>query len=563
MKRLLAILLSILMVVCAFAGCTKEEVAYDFIYPFSANVNSYDPQVASTGDEFLIIENCFEGLIRVNDDGKVVKGVADKWEVSQDGLKYTFHIKRGTKWDINTDKYESGEKKGKFKDKRLEMLKREFNPDITAKDFVFALQRASLPITNCPTFSLISNIKGATEIHSGKAEASTLGVKAIDDYTLQITLKTRDDNFMSVLASAVAMPCNEEFFNATKGRYGLESKYTLYNGQFYVSQILETSYLLKKNKQYTGPHPTKAKELTLKIIKADEDKKDIIPRLESGYYDAAFISGSDSDVIKKDSGVNYTSYKDTTWAFVLNTNDEVLQSKLMRKAFCEGFTRPESYEKEYLSPATNLTPASCLINSNLATKAMKETITKQNQEQSVKDWQKALTIVDTTNVEINILTPERMQNTVKEIIQGIQSGIGTSLKNKDGDIINLTLKVEVSEDNKIKSAIARGDYDIAFLPFKAESSSAIDFVNKVIENNGAGINQDKVIKHITNAQNETNLNSVAKNLEMAENEIIKSYSICPMVYESSYYALAKGVNNVQFHPGTGRVSFVNATRNQK
>lgn len=563
MKKLLSIFLTIALIICVFSGCSSKEVAYDFIYPFSADVDSYDPQVAATTDEFMIIENCFEGLVRVNDDGEVIKGVAESWDISADGLTYTFHLQKGLKWDINTDKYQSGEKKGQFKDKRLQLVMgKEFNPDITAHDFVFALQRACDPITNCPMFSSIASIVGATEIHSGKAKTSTLGVTATDDYTLVIKLKAKDEAFMSTLASAVAMPCNEEFFNATKGRYGLEGKYTLYNGQFYVSQILESSYLLKKNKDYKGPNQTLAKELTLKIIDTDQQKKEIVSRLESGYYDAAFISGSDSENVKKNSGVTYTPYQDTTWAFVLNTNDDALQSKLLRKALCEGFSRPKTYDKDYLSPATNLTPSSCQINSNNAVKAMGETITKQDIEASIKDWKKAISILNTTNIEINILAPENMQNTVKELIQGIQSGIGTALRTADGDVVDLTLKVTSMEEKDIRKAVSKGEYDIAFLPFKAESISAIDFVNQVANKRISSFDDEKAISYIEKAQGATTLTDASKNLKKAEKEILKNYSVCPMIYESSYYALAKGVNNVQFHAGTGRVSFVNATRDE-
>ena len=116
MKKILSILISLLLVISLFSGCKNKQGSIDFIYPFGANVNSYDPQVASTADEFLIIENTFEGLIRINDDGTIVPGMAEKWEISDDGLTYTFHIRKGMKWNINTDKYEKGENKGKFID---------------------------------------------------------------------------------------------------------------------------------------------------------------------------------------------------------------------------------------------------------------------------------------------------------------------------------------------------------------------------------------------------------------------------------------------------------------
>lgn len=560
MKKILSIVLSLILIVSVFVGCGKKDQVIDFIYPFSANVNSYDPQVASTNDEFLIIENTFEGLIRVNDNGEVVSGMADSWNISDDGLTYTFHIREGMKWDINTDKYKTGDKAGEFKDSRLRMLGREFNPDITAKDFVFALQRAVDPITDCPSFASISCIKNANLIHSGKLGVNQLGVVANDDHNLTITLEHKDSTFMQTLASAVAMPCNEEFFYETDGRYGLDVKYTLFNGQFYVSQILETSYLLKNNPQYTGPAPTKAKELTLKIVDNESNEEDLLERIESGYYDAAFISGKDSEAIKNTQGITYAPYQDTTWAFILNENDEVLQSKTMRKAFCEGFSRPDVFDEEYLESATNLIPSSCLINGNNAVKAIGATVTQQNQNASIKDWKKAIDLLDTTNVELTILTPEAMEGAVKRLLQGIQAGLGSSLTNLEGEAINLSLKVEVLNEKEIKNAIITNEYDIAFLPLKATGNSAISFINSVADNRYVNINTKAVEKIVAKAQNQNDLNKIALQLQNAEKVILKDYTLCPIVYETSYYVSAKGVENIQFHTGTGRVSFVNATR---
>ena len=76
--------------------------------------------------------------------------------------------------------------------------------------------------------------------------------------------------------------------------------------------------------------------MILKQYHTDNSKADILERLESGYYDAAFINGSDSKKIKDSSGVSYTPYIDTTWAFVFNCNNEYFQYDELRNAFCKG-----------------------------------------------------------------------------------------------------------------------------------------------------------------------------------------------------------------------------------
>ncbi|MBR2100725.1 MAG: peptide ABC transporter substrate-binding protein [Eubacterium sp.] len=557
-KKALLMVLCICFAASVFSSCSKSEKLIDFIYPFSGEVNSYDPQVARTSDEYLIIENTFEGLVRIDDDGSVRPGCAENWSVSTDGLTYTFNIQKGLKWDIRTDKYTEGEHKGEFRDSRLQMLGYEFNPDITADDFVFALRRAVKPETNCPLFSSVSSIVNAVEINSGKKNPTELGVRAVDTYTLEIKLRSPDEAFMQSLTGAAAMPCNEEFFNATKGRYGLSTKYTLFNGQFYVNQILESSYLLKQNKDYKGPSPTKAGELTLKIPDEDESKK-TAERLTSGYYDAAYLTSAQCAEIKEGDKITLTPYNDTTLAFVFNTSNEVFQSKTMRQAFCLGFSRDNTGDKSYLSPAKNLVPSSLKIDANNASQAMGQTVKNQNIQNSNTLFKKGIEIVDTDDLTVTVLTTPQYEETAKFLLQGIQSGIGAQTKNKSGEPISFTLKVKALEEEELKTAMVKGEYDIALMSFRATNDSAISFLQNNFANR-SGFDTKKFEAALLNAQKADNLTKKAEYIAQAERIIIESYSICPMLWETSSFAQAKGVSGVQFHAGTGRVSFVNETR---
>ncbi len=557
-KQFFSLFLSAVMIFTVFAGCSRNEKLIDFIYPFSANVNSYDPQVASTADEFLIIENTFEGLVRTLDDGTVVKGCAESWDISKDGLTYTFHIKRGLKWNIDHDKYTEGENKGKFKDERLRLLGRDFDPDITANDFVFALRRAVSPETNSPLFASVSAIKNAVKIHNGKLSADKLGVAAKDAYTLTVSLSSPDGDFLQTLSSSVAMPCNAEFFNATGGRYGLETKYTLFNGQFYLSQILESSYLLKRNKFYNGPSPANAGELTLKI---PDESSNTVELLQKGYYDAAFITGHESSKLTKAKGISYIPYEDTTWAFLFNTANEVFQSKTMRKAFCTGLSE-YSGSKKYLNAAKTLTPRSCTIGGAPSAEKTGSTVLTPNTEESIRLWEKGLKVINETDITITIITPKTMQDEVRALLQGIQSGIGTVVKNSEGEPMTFTVKVEPLEDAELKTRVLTRNYDLAFYPFVSTSDSAEAFLDTFTENSYTGFNTDKLEKALTSSVKATDKATEAAFIKQAENEIIGTYSIYPAIYETSYYAAANGVDNIQFHAGTGRVSFVNATRKE-
>ncbi len=562
-KKLLSVILTAVLIVSVFSGCSKGNKKLDFIFPFSEDINSYDPQIASTSDEYLLIENIFEGLIRIDDDGTVKNGCAESYEISGNGLKYTFKIKKGLKWDITTDKYKTGNRKGEYKDRRLRFLGYDFNPEITANDFVFALQRACLPETNSPMFPSVSAIKNAVAVNSGKMNVSALGVSAPDDYTLVIELSAKDDTFLETLTTSVAMPCNKEFFEATKGRYGLDIKYTLFNGQFYLDQILQESYLLKKNEEYKGPSPAKADELTLKIINPEDEKdskKSTVARLKSGYYDAALITGSEYEALGNESNISFTPYGDTTWVMLFNPNNEVLQSKNMRKAFCFGLSQIDKADKEYLSGATTFVPKSCKLGSKSVSEAIGSTVSGQKTEKSIELWKEGLEVLGTTNIDITIIATKDIENGLKAALQGIQSGISSINKNSKGDTIDYSIKVETLELSELETRLAKKDYDIALYPYKAVSTSPITYLKEFSKKNRTGFNSTKFDAELLAAENAKSTDEALGHIKQAEKELLSSYTLYPLISETSYYAAAENVSGVQFHAGSGRISFVSANR---
>lgn len=547
MKKIMSVLLCVVMISACFYGCSGGDKSIDFIYPFSGEINSFDPQVASTSDEFLIIENCYEGLVRILDDGTIQPGVAESWSISDDGRTYTFNLKKGVKWNVQSDDPENLTKAQK-------LMGADFNPNVTANDFVFALQRAVNKETECPLYSSVANIVNAPKIHSGSMSASQLGVKAVDNYTLQISLSSADEGFMSTLSTAVAMPCNEEYFYATKGRYGLGLDYTIFNGQFYVSNILESSYILKNNDLYTGSYPSAVTDITLNITDSTDD---IAKNLKSGYYDAAYITGKEYEELNSDD-ITATPYTNKVWALVLNKNKQIFSNSDLRKALCLSVSSPNIEDHEYLESATCFTPASCTISGKSATEALGKTVISQNIDEAKELWKEGLEDTGYTVADITLVVTEDMEDTAKQLVQGIQSGIGSVSSYGDGEAISFSLKIKALSQEDYNTAVSEGDYDLLLYQFTAGSQNCVSFLQSVINSNIAGELKaaEKAVEKAQSAK-ASDLASACANVEKA---IMKDYSIMPIMFEASYYAQAKGVSGVNFHAGSGRVSFVYATR---
>lgn len=547
LKKITALLTCIILTVTLFSGCSNKSDKLDFIYPFDGNITSFDPQIAATSDEFLITENCFEGLVRILDDGTVQAGVAEKWTISEDKRTYTFNLRKGAKWNVQSEDKENPTK-------AQELMGTDFNPDITAHDFVFALQRAADANTDSPLFSTIANIVNAKEVHSGKKASGSLGVKALDDYTLEIRLIAPDDSFMNTLSTAVAMPCNRDYFYATKGRYGLGLDYTIFNGQFYVSTILDKSYILKNNKLYVGEYPSKVTDITLNIIDVDSD----IPKnIKNGYYDCAYISGDDYEKIN-DSKVTALPYSNKMWAFLFNKNKQLFTNNDLRQAVCLSISDAKLDEHKHFTKANSFTPPSCMIGNEKANEAIGNTVPAQNTQKAVELWKKGLQETQYSIADITIIVPQNMEDIAKQFVQGIQGSIGQITNYGDENKISFSLKLNVLSDEEYNTAFSKGDYDIALYKFEATNQNPVSFLSDIINGNYLG-EVDDVQKRLKAAQS-ANAGNMASACKKCEQAIMDDYSVIPVLFEASYYVQSKGVSSVQFHAGSGRVNFINAQR---
>ena len=140
---------------------------------------SMDPHYSSTVQTSRILHDMFMGLLVYGIDGEPVAGAAESWTVSEDGLTYTFRL-RDHVWSDGVP--------------------------VTSHDFVYAWRRILDPETGAEYASLMYTIDGAQDINEGKAGADTLGARAIDDKTLEVTLSASAPYFLAQLAHPTAMP---------------------------------------------------------------------------------------------------------------------------------------------------------------------------------------------------------------------------------------------------------------------------------------------------------------------------------------------------------------------
>ncbi|MDO4436304.1 MAG: peptide ABC transporter substrate-binding protein [Cardiobacteriaceae bacterium] len=181
-----------------------------------AEPHTLDPQIAEGVPESNILRDLFEGLVAEDAKAELVNGIAESWDISEDGKVYTFKL-RQSQWSDGTP--------------------------LTAHDFVYAWQRAVNPETGSHYAFLLYPVKNAENIASGKEkDVSTLGVKAIDDLTFEVTLENATPYFLSMIAHNTAYPVPKHVVEK-HGKEWTRKENIVSNGPFTLTDWVPNSQL--------------------------------------------------------------------------------------------------------------------------------------------------------------------------------------------------------------------------------------------------------------------------------------------------------------------------------
>jgi oligopeptide transport system substrate-binding protein len=323
-KKILASLLALSMVTSvALVGCGNKEGESGksaasgemdkdqyLNLELRAEPKTIDQSKSSDLYSSQVLANCQEALTRIiqdeNGQDKIEPGIAESWKASEDKTVWTFNL-RDAKWSDGQA--------------------------ITAKDFVYGITRTLDQNTASPYAFLLYPIKNAEEFNSGKVKAEELGVKAIDDKTLEFTLKSPCAYFLDLTYFKVMQPQRQDIVEQHGDRYGSEANTMMYSGPFVISEWVHNNKVeFTKNPEYWDAKNVKLEKATMKIIK-DESAR--MNELYNGSLDMAAVSKPEW-IEKLDATGQYEAKKgydsSTTYTF-FNQNDKLFSDAKVRKAF--------------------------------------------------------------------------------------------------------------------------------------------------------------------------------------------------------------------------------------
>ena len=517
LKRLICAILILCMITALFSSCGEEDPV-NVIYPISADPECLDPQIAENESAKLITYNCMEGLVRIDADGKIQPGVAKSWSVSADGMTYTFNIREDSCWQmLNAHKKVLGDD-----------YEKTFSTRVTAADCAFGIERALRPETKAENAYLLFPIKNARRFNSGEVGRNSLGLQAVNDSTLVIHLERAYPDLLRVLAEPMCMPCDEEFFKATGARYGLELKFTLCNGPYYVGRWVDDGSLtLYSNEKYKGYKSVGTNAVYLYI---NNDEAQYISKFNQGDYNSMRVSTENISLVSTDDTTVATTPNEV-YGFIFNCDDPILSEVNIRKSLLFATDIGTMYSEDLsFNKANGVVPASCMWAENSYSSLVKNASPSYSPEKAVEYYKKGLKELDTTNTNISIICDEQFRTPVIRLIQKWEKAFGLAI----------TVSVDTVTPEELDEYVEKGEYQIAFTKLSAKDGNVLSFLDTFTSENTA---------NYANYENEAYDKLIdGCKATYAGNDIVNKFSACEqmLITDSVFYPVYSGHSYAYF-----------------
>lgn len=518
------------------SGCKDDGTNAVFKYTISANPETLDPQQANELNSNTIIENVYLGLMSVNPDGAITCGAAESYTVSEDGLIYNFILRQDIFW-----KSVSG-----------------FEAQCTAKDFVYGFKRLFSRAVQAPRASDYYCIKNSEAVYNGEFSPSSIGVKAKSDFELEITLEYPNSRFLAMLSEPPAMPCNEEFFNTTFGKYGLSDECTASNGSFYVRQWNYDPYsegevnhvLLSRNGLNAENHTICPSGVNYFF----SDKSEFLYDFTSGATSCVSVSNDEIEKLEDDD-YNCIEYCNVTAGIVFNRNFDLFRNQSFVEALSCLVDRNDTanaYGK--FESAEGIVPKQVLAGTvNFREKAGAVTLHEYNSAKAQELFKTAKPELSAnlfTGVRV-IVNNETAKNAVSYILQQWQREFG------------FYCVVEQLSDSKFNTRIKNGDYEIAIVELSGKYNSPAAYLEQFASGNSAnyyGFENQEFDSLLNSAEESADEDNSFEIYKQAEQLLIDKCAFIPLYYKNEYFLTDEDFVDIVYNPFLKTVNFTLAKK---
>ena len=514
------VLLALATAAGMLAGCGSKTDTDTFRFANDTDIVGMDSTVVDDAMFFNAITAITDGLTTVDVKGNTIPGIAKSWDVSNNGLTYTFHL-RDAKW-ANGD-------------------------EVTAQDFVYSWHRI---IKNAGNYAYMLGSEGASIknadslIDLGTAatdeQLNTLGIKATDDKTVVVDLEKNVPYFVSLMSFPCYFPQNQKFVEKCGKNYATKPEYILGNGAYKMTKWIKgNKATFTKNDKYYDAKSVKTKNLEMYLV---QDPKTAAQNFDNGKVDYATINSTLVDKYKgkdtfKTISEGYLAYLICNFKADTTANKNVryaLSYAINRKDLCDNILKDGS------QPATGFVPSQ--LCKSPSGKDFREESGKYvdydvKKAQEYLDAAKKELGTDTITVDLLYGTDESPMDTFAEYLQG-------SFTKLKGLKVNMVATVK---KDRIYNREAQGNFQIActrWAPDYADPTTFLNVLSSTNSNNYGKWENAQFNSLLKQAQTETDVNKRWNELLEAEKVMMEDMPNIPVVETGTAALQAKNVKGL-------------------
>lgn len=531
MKKLFALILVVATIFamsgCNFSGSTSSTSATsqstDTVKKADGTITVYDPNeirtlvewAASDNNSFIILNNVSEGLYRLNAKNEPEPALAASYKVSDDKLTYTFTLRDNLKWSNGTA--------------------------LTAKDFVYSwLKQMSTDATNGYSFIMTDYIVNGAEYLAGKASASDVGVKAVDDKTFQVTLKQPTPYFIRLTVLPMFFPLNEEYVKSMGDQYGLKAENMIYCGPYTLTTYDPAAgSTMKKNDSYWDAANVKIANVNFKIIK---DQATALNAYKAGELSRVALSSADVASMKSSPEFSSTSEFRTTY-IQYNLADKALSNKNIRLALSYAVDRKtltDAILMDGSAPATGLIANSMYGDGTKSFRELNGDISAFDAAKAKAYWDQGVKELGSTPSLTLLIADDSLTKTIATFVQ---------------DQFKKVLNADVTIDSKTTKArnqlMDDNTYQMAITAWGADYDDAMTYMD--LWTNGTpyrgNYKNDNYNSLIADAKKQTDDAKRLQDLLTAEKTLVSDdVVVAPLYYRGAAYLTKSNVHDLVVHP---------------
>ena len=530
-KRVLACLLAAVMTAGLLAGCGGGEKSggggsSEQVLNISTNsvVVGLNPLVNTTAPDNNAHNMIYDPLVRdrsaKDNTDEIVPAAAESWDVSEDGLTYTFHMNPDAKWS-------DGSK-------------------VTANDFEFTFKQMADPNTAATNAWLFDGVivNFSEALYNNGKTPDEIGVKALDEETLEIQLVHPASYFLQLVAGS-AYPVNQAKYEEYGSEYGTAPDKTVYNGPLKVTSWNQnTEMVLEKNDQYWGQEDMQLDKVNYKVIQESSTavqafingELDVVSTSDTNWGKTITAAGDSQEMTVPSSAPDF---------FMFNLKNEYLSNTKIRQALSIAFDRQEMVDtlRDGMSvPIYSMMPDTMKVGDQTYT----ELVDGQNYfvTQMQEEYQDPKALLQEGLAELGKST-DPSQMTIRYASRGtteLSKKIGEWMKQVWEEKLGINVQIDMMEWNIMWDKIDAGDYDIAcggWGPYYNEPSALLQLfepVNGYFNADKTGWNNEdskKFTELLNQAKDVVDDKEKAEIYLQAEQLVVGNALIAPMYLEAS------------------------------